>query len=46
MKLFARMDMAERLCRLRPDCRIIGQANNGSDALKMINEYLPDLVVN
>lgn len=41
----ARMDMIERLGRLRPDCRVIGQANNGSDALRMINERSPDLVL-
>ena len=41
----ARMDMIERLGRLRPDCHVIGQANNGSDALRMINERSPDLVL-
>lgn len=41
----ARMDMVERLCRMRPDCHVIGQANNGKDALRIINERSPDLVL-
>lgn len=40
----ARLDISERIGRIRSDCRIIGQAGNGKTALEMIEQLTPDIV--
>lgn len=41
----ARLDITERIGRIRKDCRIIGHAGNGKAAMDMIERLLPDIVL-
>ena len=41
----ARLDIGERIGRIRKDCQVIGQAGNGKIALEMIEKLAPDIVL-
>lgn len=44
-EVLARLDIGERLLRIRSDCHIAGQAGNGAAALEMIERFSPDLAL-